>query len=77
METTPFLLTTSVREAAQALREGRLVSALESPGGAWSEVRAIEALREHGVLTPAYRIRFANGHLRVTEGAERFRLSDD
>jgi predicted DNA-binding antitoxin AbrB/MazE fold protein len=35
---------------------------------------AIDALYEEGALTPAHRIRFANGETRVCEGRDRFRL---
>jgi hypothetical protein len=75
MAAAPFTPTSSVRDAIEALQQGRLVLAPESPE-AWSEVSTIEPLREKGVLTPAYRIRFASGHGRVTEGGEQFRLSD-
>jgi hypothetical protein len=71
----PFSPTSSVGDAIQALAQGRLVLAPESPE-AWVEVTAIEPLYEQGVLTPAYRLHFASGHVRVTVGGEQFRLSD-
>jgi hypothetical protein len=72
---TPYSLTSSRRDAIEALHQGRVVLAFEQPE-AWGEVCAIELLYEQGALTPAYRIRFASGHARVTEGREQFRLSD-
>ncbi len=69
-------LTISARDAIQTLRTNA-VYALETPDGGWGEVRAIDDVLEQGLHVPAYRIRFASGHVRVATGDSIFRVERD
>jgi hypothetical protein len=51
-------------EAGRALEQDRRVYAMESSDG-WEQVATIEDLIEEGHRTPACRIRFHNGQVRV------------
>ena len=63
----------STRDAIQTLGMNT-VYAVETPDGGWGEVRSIEDLLEQGLHVPAYRIRFASGHVRVATGDGIFRV---
>ena len=63
----------SARDAIQTLGTNA-VYAVETPGGGWGEVRSIDDVLEQGLHMPAYRIRFASGHVRVVTGDGIFRV---
>ena len=50
------------------------VYAVETPDGGWGEVTSIDDMLEQGLHMPAYRIRFASGHVRVATGDVTFRI---
>ena len=66
-------LAISAREAVEALRT-RAVYAIEQPDGTWGEVTAIDDVLEQGLRTPAYRIRFVSGRVRIATGERIFRV---
>ncbi len=69
-------LSISARDAIETLRTNT-VYAVETPDGGWGEVRAIDDVLEQGLHMPAYRIRFASGHVRVATGDGIFRVERD
>ena len=63
----------SARDAIETLRTNT-VYAVETPDGGWGQVRSIDDMLEQGLHMPAYRIRFASGHVRVATGDGIFRV---